>query len=141
MTGPGDLYKFRGVLIPWKPAKPWATPPQAPSTYSWHDGDTFAADVDQGLRHHAHVRVRCAGYNSPELEGSTLVAAQIATAYAASLAPLGSYVYLDSLAFEPSDEEDSFGRMLAVVTLPDGRDLAGLMLAAGQGVPKPIRGA
>lgn len=129
MTGPQDLYRYRAILIPWVPAKPWRGIPA--SDYSWHDGDTFTADVDRGGRDHWHVRVRCAGYDAPETNGPSRPRGDAATAYVRALVPMGSVVYLNSLAFEPSEESDNFGRMLAEVTLPDGRDLAQLMIVAG----------
>jgi micrococcal nuclease len=117
MTGPTDLYRYQATVV------------------SWHDGDTFKADVDRGGHDHWHISVRPAGYNSPEVYGTTKPAGLAATAYVQTLAPAGSTVYLNSLAFERSDEEDSFGRMLAEVTLADGRDLATLMIDAGYAVP------
>lgn len=139
VTGPGDLYKYRGIVSSWVTAAPWADPPRPAGNTAWHDGDTFACQVDMGGRHWWHVRVRCAGFDAPEINRlDTRQAAEVALAYAAQLVPLESFVYLDSHAFAASDNQDSFGRMLATVTLPDGRDLAFLMLAAAQAVPRSI---
>lgn len=128
MTSAADLYlyRYRAVVVPW--VEGGAT--------GWHDGDTFAADIDLGARVHWFGRVRCAGYDAPEVTGPTKVAGLVAKAYASTLAPVGAVVYLNSLAFHGSAGLDSFGRILAHVTLPDGRDLAAAMIEAGQGVPR-----
>jgi endonuclease YncB( thermonuclease family) len=129
MISHGDLYHYRAKLIQWR----GEVPGQA-----WHDGDTFAADVDLGARIHMQVHVRCAGYNSPEVNKlATRQAGLVAKAYAGMLVPFASVVYLDSLAFEHSDELDDFGRMLARVWLIDGGDLAELMVTAGMAIPDP----
>lgn len=118
MTGPSDLYRYRATVL------------------DWHDGDTAHVDVDLGVRVHWQGSLRCGGYNAPEITGKTKPAGEAATTYVRSLIPDGTTVYLNSLAFEP-DEEDNFGRMLGVVTLPDGRDLAVLMIQSGNAVPDP----
>lgn len=126
MTSAADLYRYRAVVVPWVERGPTG----------WHDGDTFAADVDLGVRVHWLGRVRCAGYDAPEVTGSTRLAGLVSRAYANTLVPLGAVVFLNSLAFEGSAGLDSFGRILAHVTLADGRDLAAAMVEAGQGVPR-----
>ncbi|MGH3496068.1 MAG: thermonuclease family protein [Nocardioidaceae bacterium] len=120
-TTSSDLYRYAATIL------------------DWHDGDTAHADVDLGCHVHWRGSLRTAGYNAPELTGATKAAGEAATAYVGGLIPPGSVVYLDSLAFSAgsSAEEDHFGRMLAAVTLPDGRDLAALMIGAGQAVPDP----
>lgn len=125
MTTPADLYRYRATLIPWSTANPSA----------WHDGDTVNADVDLGCHVHWQGHIRCAGYNAPEVTGATKPAGDAATAFVRTLAEVGAVVYLDSLAFVASTEEDDFGRMLAAVTLADGRDLATLMIDSGNAVP------
>lgn len=122
MTAPADLYRYRATLIPW-----------GATGTAWHDGDTAAVDVDLGCRVHWRGRLRCAGYNAPEVTGASKPDGLAATAFVRSLAESGATLYLDSLAFEP-DELDNFGRMLAAVTLSDGRDLAAVMIAAGHAV-------
>lgn len=118
MTGPADLYRYSAQV------------------QRWIDGDTFVGLVDLGLRVHWQGSVRTAGDNAPEVKGATKAAGDAATAYVEQLCPVGSTVYLNSVAFEPS-EEDNFGRMLAFVTLDDGRDLATLMIQSGHAVPDP----
>lgn len=121
MTGPADLYRYQATVV------------------SWHDGDTAKVDVDLGCRVHWQGSLRCAGYNAPEITGTTKAAGLAATAYVERLCPAGATVYLDSLAFEHGSNEDDFGRMLAAVTLSDGRDLAELMIQSGHAVPDPIK--
>lgn len=135
-TGPGDLYRYRALLLPWtvRGLTTWAGTGTA-----WHDGDTFNALVDLGLHGLSLTHVRCAGYNAPELSSPTRQAGAHARDYASNLVDTGSIVYLDSLDFEATWEEDSFGRMLAAVTLDDGRDLAALMIEAGQAVRDTTR--
>lgn len=94
---------------------------------SWHDGDTFNALVSRGGRDYWMVHVRTAGYDAAELE--TGQPGLDATVRARSLVDSGGIVYLDSLEFTTSNQEDSFGRMLAHVTLADGRLLSTLMRA------------
>lgn len=123
MTTSADLYRYQATLVPWNTS----------ATTAWHDGDTFNASVDLGCRVHWVGHVRCAGYNAPEVEGAGKEAGETAATFVRSLVDTGGVVYLDSQAFEP-DEEDDFGRMLAVVTLADGRNLATLMIDSGNAV-------
>ena len=116
MTTAADLYRYQATVT------------------RWVDGDTAKVDVDLGCHVHWRGSLRCAGYNAPEVRGDTKQAGLLATAEVERLCPVGSTVYLDSLAFEHGDEEDDFGRMLGEVTLADGRDLAELMIAGGYAV-------
>lgn len=132
MTTDADTCKYRALLLPWA-ARGLET--LRTDGTAWHDGDTFNALVSRGEHDYLLTHVRCAGYDAPELSGTSKPAGLAALAFAQTLAESGSIVFLDSYAFVAADEEDSFGRMLAAVTLPDGRDLAAMMLAAGHGVP------
>lgn len=116
-TGPRDLYRYRATIL------------------GWHDGDTAEVDVDLGCRVHWHGPLRAAGYNAPELSGATKAAGRAATEAVKVLAPPGLVIYLNSLAFEHGSNTDHFGRLLAAVTLPDGEDLAALMINSGHAVP------
>lgn len=142
VTTADQLFRFQAVMLPWavRGAHTLAQLVTDASTLprtAWHDGDTFCALVDKGTRGFELFHVRCAGYDAPELTGATKPAGLASLAYAQSLAETGAVVLLDSVAFEATDEEDNFGRMLAYVTLPDGRPLADVMIAAGQAVPDP----
>ena len=131
MTGPTDLYKYKALLVPWglRSLETWAATGSA-----FHDGDTFNALVSRGEHDYLLTHVRCALYDAPEITGATKPAGLAALAYVRTLAPEGSVVYLNSISFVHSDEEDDFGRMLAAVTLADGRDLATLMIDGGYAV-------
>lgn len=101
---------------------------QFPATIDdWHDGDTCY--VHRGARpgvviHGEHVRVE--GINAPELSAA---GGADARKYAASLAPSGTQVVL------VCSREEKYGRLLARIILPGGRDFSAEMLAAGQAVP------
>lgn len=101
------------------------------------DADTFVADpldLGWGVRFcpisatkpgRCAIRVLLPGgldYDAPE-RGTIL--GKAATACTRVLAPVGSILTIESFGF------DDFGRTLASVTLPDGRDLAGALVAAG----------
>jgi endonuclease YncB( thermonuclease family) len=120
VTNASDLYRYQATVI------------------GWHDGDTAKVDVDLGCHVHWQGSLRCAGYNSPEVYGPSKPAGEEATAFVRKLCPPGLTVYLNSYAFQPGNEEDHFGRMLAAVTLPDGTDLAALMINSGHAVPDPV---
>lgn len=113
MTGPSDLYCYKATII------------------KWVDGDTAKVDVDLGCRVHWHGSLRCARYNSPEVYGPSKPEGDKATYFVEKECPVGSTIYIKSLAFVKSDELDSFGRMLAEVTLADGRNLADVMIESG----------
>lgn len=66
-------------------------------------------------------------YDAPE-RGTT--AGRAALAYVRTLLPVGNTVAIESYGF------DDFGRTLASITLPDGRDLAHAMTAAGHTKPE-----
>jgi endonuclease YncB( thermonuclease family) len=112
----------------------------APKRKSWqgaavvqeiHDGDTFRAQIDLGFRISFHAPVRIFGINAPEM--NTAQGIQARTFLLTQLQP-GDVVTLDSKRL------DLHGRAEAVVTLPDGRDLATVMLNAGQAQPANDRG-
>jgi endonuclease YncB( thermonuclease family) len=96
------------------------------------DGDTFLVDLDLGWTVRLKVNDRGTGYGvirvlnlwCPELNEAGGPQAKVA---AQELLPLGSTVTITSR------ELDSFGRSLANVALPDGRDFATVMIAAGHG--------
>lgn len=78
-----------------------------------HDGDTLTA---------AGVRVRLYGIDAPELDQP---------GGQASRDHLASLVLGREVEVEPRDRDD-YGRTVAVVLLPDGRDVNALMVKAGQ---------
>ncbi len=135
MTDSTDLFKYQALLLPWnvRGLKTLFTE----SGSAWHDGDTFNAFVDLGLRGYQMIHIRPAGYDAPEVYGATKDAGLVAAAFARTLAEVGDVVYIDSIDFAAANEEDDFARMLGFVTLPDGRDLAQVMVESGNAVPDP----
>lgn len=118
------LYQYKARLLPWvtRGLETLGLPGS-----SWHDGDTFNALVSRGGRDYWMVHVRCAGYDAPEMK--TGQPATAALEYVRSLVDTDGIVYLDSVEF--TDQEDSFGRMLAHVMLQDGRLLSTIMHEQG----------
>jgi endonuclease YncB( thermonuclease family) len=123
-----------------------------------HDGDTVIVAIDLGKigrkrkpepdvdlgwhiseRADGHVllksAVRIQGLAAPEL---STVAGTASAAYAKTLLRPGDTVMIDSLELYGSFEK--WGRVLAGVTLPDGRDFSAAMIAANQAVPWDGRG-
>jgi endonuclease YncB( thermonuclease family) len=113
-----------------------------------HDGDTIVADIDLGkvgrvrksmvdlgwhLREttegHVILRsgIRIQGCAAPEL---VTPAGKTSARFAQTLLKPGDAVEIDSLALYGSFEK--YGRVLASVKMPDGRDFAETMIAADQ---------
>jgi micrococcal nuclease len=98
------------------------------------DGDTIVCRLDLGW----HVTkmeepIRILGINTPELWQT---GGQEAKAFAEGLLPVGTAVVVVSTRLLGS--LDKYGRTLASLTLPDGRDFATEMLASGHGSPYSI---
>jgi len=104
------------------------------------DGDTFLADrLDLGWGNviepmsaekpgYCAIRLLLPGgakYDAPEVHGPDKARGDAATAYSLELMPVGTEVEVLSYGV------DDFGRTLAALLLPGGRDLATLMVAAG----------
>jgi endonuclease YncB( thermonuclease family) len=102
-----------------------------------HDGDTFIMEyidlgwgmkiypIDSGAPGYCSIRVTLPDggwYDAPETEDKARN--KLAVDYIKTLIPPGTWVKIKSYGF-------SAGRTLASVTLPDGRDLATLMIEAG----------
>lgn len=97
------------------------------------DADTIDAVVDLGFHVAVSTRLRLDGIDAPERyteEGKT------ATAYLVSLlsAPSGGG-WLPLTARTRKDRTEKFGRMLAVLILPDGTDVNAEMVRAGHARP------
>lgn len=93
------------------------------------DGDTLDVDLDLGMRIHFHVRLRVAHIDTPET--STPEGKQVRD-YVRELLPVGTVVTVST------EKPDKYGRALADVLLPDGRELAHLLV--NQGMAKPYEG-
>lgn len=92
------------------------------------DGDTYELDVDLGFYVHVVLRVRLAGASCPELRaaGGAEAAAYVLGVFAAQD---------DTVTVVTSARPArSFERWVARVTLPDGSDVAGLLVARGHAV-------
>jgi endonuclease YncB( thermonuclease family) len=119
------------VIEPWRPRA---------EVVEVVDGDTFHSNLDIGwgivLKPRrmpdpgpGTVRVLHpdgSPYDAPE---RATRAGQVAAGYARALVPVGSVLLVVSFHL------DAFGRTLGAVTLPDGRDWATVMTAAGHVKP------
>jgi len=94
------------------------------------DADTFDVRVSLGLDTSRDVRVRLLEVDAPEVRGDSRAAGLAASRFvAAELATCQHQVRLDPRG------TDSFGRVLAHVTLCDGRSLARALLNSGHARP------
>jgi endonuclease YncB( thermonuclease family) len=102
----------------------------------WRDGDTCHVDLDLGfgviltardLDGKGVLSARIFGINAPELNTD---AGKAALAYASQVCPPGTKVTVVSHGWDKYG-----GRFDGALTLPDGRDFAQAMIAAGQAVP------
>lgn len=100
---------------------------------SVHDGDTFTLDLDLGVDVRTRQRVRLRGVDAPEL---ATVEGRAAREKTRLLLPVGSSVVVQTEQTRArSVDREKYGRLLAAVTLPDGRDLAAALVAAGHAWP------
>jgi micrococcal nuclease len=91
------------------------------------DGDTVVLDIDLGFHLKLEARpVRLAKINAPELHEP---AGKIAADYVHDLLPAGKQVTLESHSL------DKYGRILGSIGLPDGFDLATMLLGEGYASP------
>lgn len=107
-----------------------------------HDADTIQVDVDLGFyTWRRKVWTRIAGISAREL---SMPGGPEARDYASGLLPAGTRVVVQSIKVgsDPADVM-SFDRYVMSVQLPDGRDLAGVLIAGGwavawDGKTKPV---
>jgi endonuclease YncB( thermonuclease family) len=96
-----------------------------------HDGDTFTLNIDLGLCVVlVDQKLRLAHANAPELATAEGKAAR---AWVLGVMPVGTAVTVDTV--KAAGDKEKFGRWLAQVTLPDGSDLATVMIATDHAVP------
>lgn len=129
---------------PWGPQAGFRFP--AAELAPAHDGDTISLDVTLGphaRNHdygfhiytdaagylHLHSNFRVLGENAPEL---ATPAGKVAAEFVQQLLPPGTEV---TVTTTKSPEDKYGGRFDATVTLPDGRDLAAVEIAAGVALP------
>lgn len=96
------------------------------------DADTLLCRCDLGWRIQLTCYVRLLGINAPEQATDD---GRAATAFVADLVPPGTAVQVVSRRL--LGQTDSYGRVLAAVTLPDGRDLSITVLDAGHATVYP----
>jgi endonuclease YncB( thermonuclease family) len=92
------------------------------------DGDTIAVTVRVWLGHDVRVLVRVRGIDAPELRGRCPEERRRA---AAASDRLVSSVADGKVVLSRIEGDKYHGRVLADVTLADGRDLAAVMIASG----------
>lgn len=94
------------------------------------DGDTYDMFVSLGFHAYGYHTVRLLDVDTPETNRlATREAGRAALEFVRAVMPVGAQVVLHT-----EKDPDSFGRFLARVVLPDGRDLAQTILDAGHGV-------
>jgi endonuclease YncB( thermonuclease family) len=87
------------------------------------DGDTIKAELDQGCRTFSRRAVRMEVIDAPESKDKAAWA--LAKSTLATILPAGTEVTVESRAL------DGWDRVLGVIRLADGTDVADLMLASG----------
>ena len=100
----------------------------------WVDGDTCQVDISLGFHLTISERVRVYGLNCREIHASDKPEKALGISdleMAISIAPLGGKIKLRS----HKDGTEKFGRFLAEIELPDGRDFAKFMIDSGHGAP------
>lgn len=90
------------------------------------DGDTIDVTIDLGFRVNISTRLRLAHIDTPELSTKEGKAVR---AFLTQLLPAGEPCTV------ATQKPDKYGRALADITLPDGRDLATVLLDSGLGKP------
>jgi micrococcal nuclease len=96
------------------------------------DGDTYDLDIDLGLHVHVHERVRLRGVDTPETYGVKKDSEEYAAGIKATervvelLVPGMSFIVTTH-----KDKKGKYGRYLVDVILPDGRNLADVLLNEG----------
>ena len=90
-----------------------------------HDADTLKINADLGWHITLTTSIRLDGVDAPELATD---AGKVAQQFVAGLLAVGTVVTVVSHSL------DKYGRILGTVSLPDGRDLSAVLIAAGHGV-------
>jgi micrococcal nuclease len=95
---------------------------------NWVDGDTVDVLIDLGFRITQQQRIRVYGINAPEMTGSTKQQGIAARTMAMWLCNPGIACLIRTA--KPGSN-DRYGRWLATITMPDGKDFAAEMIAKG----------
>lgn len=101
----------------------WAVPAQVVRVI---DGDSLIVTADLGWRVHITSAVRLHGVDCPELDTDEGKAARD---FVKDALPVGAPITL--ISHKLLGQSDKYGRVLASVTLPSGRDLSTVLLEDG----------
>lgn len=102
----------------------------------WLDADSVEVVIQLGFYLTRRDVVRLYGVNAPELhtrDPEEKARGLAAKAFVEQLAPPGTTVTIRS--HKPTNPTEKFGRWLAEVALPDGRDVARELIRANYGQP------
>lgn len=91
------------------------------------DGDTLQVVIDTGFQSFRRERIRLLGIDTPELRRGTEAGKEKAREARDRVIAL---VFEREVVIR-TEKADSFGRWLATVELPDGRDLGRILIAEG----------
>ena len=94
------------------------------------DGDTVVLVCDKGKREWDEEVYRLYAINTPERRKATMEAHKAAKAYLSDIIRDGGQIYVNTL----KDEDDAFGRWLAVIYNERGECLNKMMLDSGHAV-------
>lgn len=100
-----------------------------------HDGDTIKVDVDLGFNVFTHISIRVQGLYCKELytgSDSDKAEGKAARDYLKTLLPVGSEVVIHTDKYR-----QSFTRFVGEIFLPDGRNIADIMISSGHGTSTP----
>lgn len=98
----------------------------------WIDGDTCDVFVDLGLNKYGYETIRLRDVDAPEINRlATRDAGMAAKAFVEELAPQGTPVVIETIK-----DVTTFGRYVADIMLPDGRDLGAELVNAGHAVAR-----
>jgi len=95
------------------------------------DADTFDVKIDLGFRMTTEQRLRLLGVDAWEVRGDERTEGLAAKAFVVDAMPVGSTVIIRT------EKTGKYGRYLAHVELPDGRDLGETLIKEGHAEPYP----
>jgi micrococcal nuclease len=102
----------------------------AATVVSVYDGDTATLLIDGGFSCFRKEKVRLLRIDAPELTGQTRSAGLASRDYLRSLLPFGSPCVVTTI----KDKQEKYGRYLAELYGPDGKNVSDLMVHAGHAV-------
>lgn len=119
-----DFPEWLEQLAPWGPYRAVIR--------QWIDGDTCDVLTSLGFNTYGYETIRLRDIDTPEINRlATRDAGLAAKAFVEELAPPGTPVVI-----ETHKDASSFGRYVADVSLPDGRDLGVELVHAGHAVAR-----